>query len=184
MNRPRRAGPLLAGAALTAAVLAVHRARRRLLVVTVDGSSMLPALCDGDVLLVRRLTARDRAAALAVGRIVVAEAPVPPVARPAWSWPGADEPAERRGWTVKRVAALPGDPWPGALGDGARGDGGAAVGPHTVVLLGDNAEASIDSRQIGGFPQERVAGVVLRVLSSTGRNPVPGGNGGPLARSC
>ncbi|WP_406859397.1 S26 family signal peptidase [Streptomyces sp. HUAS MG47] len=145
-----------------AALLSVLLVRRRMVVVTVDGSSMVPTLRDGDVVLVRR----RRPADLSVGQVVVVECPVPPAARPDWSWPDPDEPSERRAWMVKRLAALPGQEWPasctgrtGSLPDG------------TLAVLGDNAAASVDSRQMGAIPVDRVLGVVVRRMS-TGRHPV------------
>ncbi|MFG2332875.1 S26 family signal peptidase [Streptomyces sp. NPDC048604] len=143
-------------AALAAAGL-VHRVRRRLLVVTVDGSSMAPTLNDGDEVLVRRC----HAAGLSVGDLVVVECPVPPAARPEWSWPDLDEPPERRRWMVKRLAALPGQPWPAAC-SGRHG----ALPDGTLAVLGDNAAASTDSRQMGAVPADRVLGVVLRHMTA------------------
>ncbi|WP_418955713.1 S26 family signal peptidase [Streptomyces tritici] len=158
-------GLAAAGGALAAALACawlVRRVRRRLVVVTVEGSSMAPTLGDGDVVLVRR----RGLGRLSVGDLVVVESPVPPVARPDWTWPDADEPPERRGWMVKRLAALPGQPWPAACADrhGRLPDG-------MIAVLGDNAAASVDSRQMGAVPGDRVLGVVVRRMA-TGRRPV------------
>jgi signal peptidase I len=152
----------LAGLAALVSVLLVRWVRRRLVVVTVDGSSMVPTLHDGDVVLVRRRPPSD----LSVGQLVVVECPVPPAARPDWSWPDPDEPAERRAWMVKRLAALPGQDWPPFCPDrtGTLPDG-------TLAVLGDNAAASVDSRQMGAIPVDRVLGVVVRRMS-TGRHSV------------
>ncbi|MBC9712404.1 S26 family signal peptidase [Streptomyces sp. TRM66268-LWL] len=122
---------------------------------------MVPTLYDGDVVLVRRCRPAD----LSIGQVVVVEAPVPPAARPEWSWPDADEPPERRRWMVKRLAALPRQAWPASF-DGRQGpvpDGGLAV-------LGDNTAASIDSRHMGAIPMARVLGVVVRRMPTSGRS--------------
>ncbi|MFC8722411.1 S26 family signal peptidase [Kitasatospora sp. NPDC057198] len=156
---------LLGAVAVPVGAVAVllRRVRRGSVVVTVDGSSMVPALRDGDVVLVRRCGA----AGLLPGRLVVVECPVPPAARPNWSWPDADEPPERRRWMVKRLAALPGQPWPPSC----TGRGGT-VPDGAVAVLGDNPAASTDSRQMGAVPVDRVLGVVVRRLAPAG--PVAG----------
>jgi signal peptidase I len=131
----------LAAALAGATVVAV---RRRWLVVTVVGTSMLPALRPGDVVLARR---RDPAR-LAVGEVIVLDPPDgtgrPPVRRPQ---PG-------RTWLVKRVAAGPGERLPY--------DRTARVPPATVAVLGDNG--GHDSRVFGPLPFDRVVGVVVRRL--------------------
>lgn len=114
------------GRALALAGAAVVLVRRTWLVVTVRGGSMLPALREGDVLLasrVRRARVRD---------VVVLADPY------------------GEGLLVKRVAALAGDPWPGA----------GRVPPRTVVVLGDNG--GLDSRMFGPVPLDRLRGVVVR----------------------
>ncbi len=64
---------------------------------------------------------------------------------------------------VKRVAAGPGDPRPAFMPD--RGDGSGPVVPTgQLVVLGDNPARSLDSRQIGYVPADRVLGVVLRSI--------------------
>lgn len=140
--------------------------RRRYLIVTVLGPSMLPTYADGDRVLVRRRSGRP----LCVGDVVVVDLPhrlgavVPgPVAgagrvRAAPAAPPAGPPATSER-VVKRVGAIPGDPVP---------PGVAAPGPDvpagSVVLLGDNPAESADSRQYGYVPADRVIGVVLRHL--------------------
>ncbi|WP_373466646.1 S26 family signal peptidase [Streptomyces umbrinus] len=68
---------------------------------------------------------------------------------------------------IKRVGAVQGDPLTHA---GPRPGQGAAASAHSrpdrvpsgsLVLLGDNARASVDSRQLGCVPAARVLGVVL-----------------------
>jgi signal peptidase I len=65
------------------------------------------------------------------------------------------------GWILKRVAGLPGD---------------AGVPPDAYYVLGDNADASIDSREFGCVPAAWIYGVVVRRLGSidNSSNPVPG----------
>jgi len=128
--------------------------RRRLLVVTVDGASMEPALRGGDRVIVRRLRPGE---APARGRIVVISEPGP--CRPA-------DPSGRRGASliVKRVSAVPGDPEPAYLPAWSRGPAGVVAAGH-VVVLGDNAAVSRDSRRTGPVPARRVVGVVLRRIS-------------------
>ncbi|MGW4895023.1 S26 family signal peptidase [Kitasatospora sp. NPDC004240] len=142
----------------------VRRVRRRWVVVTVEGSSMAPTLRDGDVVLARRC----RPAELSVGQLVVVECPVPPAARPDWTWPDPDESPGGRRWMVKRLAALAGEPWPPAC------EGRADRLPEgAVAVLGDNAAASTDSRQMGAIPVDRLLGVVVRRIAPDRRAVTP-----------
>lgn len=129
------------------AVLAVcwAGAARRLLVVTVRGTSMAPTHHHGDRLLVRRTRTVRR------GQVVVALRPRSPAV---WR-------EDRHSpLIVKRVAAMPGEPVPfGSVPRLAKGRE-ARVPTGCVVLLGDNAAASVDSRQLGFFPLGDVLGVV------------------------
>lgn len=130
---------------------------RKVVAVTVRGTSMEPTYRHGDRVLVRR------GAALARGQVTVAELP-PSCGR--WQTPplpltaGAVAVSGRQ-WLIKRVVAVPGDPVPrdraAALVDVPE----ERVPPGKVVLLGDNPDVSHDSRQIGYFPAERVLGAVL-----------------------
>ena len=83
------------------------------------------------------------------------------------------------GWAVKRVAAVAGDPRPAGV------PGAGEVPPGHVVLLGDNAAVSLDSRELGPVPADRLVGVVRRRLpaGSAGRAPEPGGDLGGLGRA-
>jgi len=54
-----------------------------------------------------------------------------------------------RQWIVKRVAAGPGDPVPATLSDVEGVTVGAPVPADRFVLLGDNADYSVDSRTHG-----------------------------------
>ncbi|WP_307787375.1 S26 family signal peptidase [Streptomyces musisoli] len=137
--------------ALMLAVLAAcgAAAARRLLVVTVRGTSMTPTHHDGDRLLVRRTRTVRR------GQVVVVLRPRSPAI---WR-------EDRHSpLIVKRVAAVPGEPVPsGSVPPLAEGHGGR-VPSGRVVLLGDNTAASVDSRQLGFFPLGDVLGVVTRPL--------------------
>lgn len=126
--------------AVLVAVLGVVRVlRARFVAVTVTGASMEPALTSGDRVLVRRAPlARVRP-----GQVVV-------IANPAGDPP----------WLVKRAAAVPGDrvdpAWLPAGHTPERVPAGA------LVVLGDNATASYDSRRAGFFPATALLGVVIR----------------------
>ncbi len=119
--------------------------RRRFVVVTVEGLSMLPTLAAGDRVLVRRAGLGR----LRPGQVVVAQAP-------------------DRHWLIKRVAAVPGDPRPAACLPGPSGPGQQWVPAGKFVLLGDNAAVSHDSRQLGYFAGDRLLGVAVRRMSHGG----------------
>ncbi len=103
----------------------------------VTGPSMYPTLRDNDRVLVRRI----RGHALRRGDIVLVGTPT----------------RTGTGWIVKRVAALPGDPAPVNLA-------GPRVPAGMLVLLGDNPQASADSRDFGYVPAERLFGIMVRKL--------------------
>jgi signal peptidase I len=121
-------------------------ARRRLVVVTVDGHSMRPCLAHGDRLLVRRAPL----GALRAGQIVVV------------ALDGA-VPAPGGGpcWLVKRAVAVPGDPVPRAAVPALRHAPEQRVPAGHLVVLGDNAGASRDSRQFGYLPAAGLLGVAV-----------------------
>ncbi|GAA1892037.1 S26 family signal peptidase [Asanoa iriomotensis] len=118
----------------------------RLRIATINGSSMAPALSDGDRVLVRRV----RASTLRRGDVVMVSL-VADATRP-----GAN-PIRH---VVKRVAALPGEPVP----DDVPAEGMRVVPRGMLVLLGDNPSQSIDSRDLGYFRLKNVFGVVTRRL--------------------
>jgi len=122
------------GSAIVAGLL-VRWARRRWLIVTVRGTSMMPTLGDGQRLIVRR--ARGDQTRLTVGDIVVFTAPEHERFHP---MPGAH-------YLVKRVAAL--------------GDAGHLSGDR-VVVLGDNLPASQDSRHFGPLDRRSIIGIARR----------------------
>ncbi|MEV4415375.1 S26 family signal peptidase [Catellatospora sp. NPDC049609] len=144
-----------AGVLVLPLVAVLRWGRRNLVRVTVRGRSMQPTYADGHLLLVRRVPPRR----LAAGRVVVLERPDEPDGL-GWSAPPcAGGAVGGRSWLVKRLAAVPGDPVPpGVAGAGDVG----TVPAGRVVVLGDNAAASMDSREIGLVPVERVLGVALR----------------------
>ncbi|MFC4049534.1 S26 family signal peptidase [Actinomadura syzygii] len=159
---------VLGAASGTAAAvgLAALGIRRGLLVATVSGRSMEPALRSGDRLLVRR-TPRARR-----GQIVVVRARVPLLAgRP----PEADtavmvEPsaAELESHAtyglllVKRVAAVGGDPVPREACPALRDVPEKVVPPGALVVLGDNPPLSWDSREFGYVRPGECVGVAIR----------------------
>jgi signal peptidase I len=113
------------------------------LVVTVEGVSMAPTYVSGDRLLVRRTTL----------------AGVPRGAAVLLVTPGADLPGNPP-FMVKRAVALPGDPVPAGIPVCE-----AVVPPDRLVVLGDNAGRSADSRSYGFQPAGTVVGVVRRRLA-------------------
>ncbi|TDU83984.1 signal peptidase I [Kribbella voronezhensis] len=140
--------PLLAAAVGSASIAAIlWWMRGRYVVVTVDGTSMKPSYRPGDRLLVRRTSADG----LRRGDVVVVSA------SPATSPPFGAVGDHR--WVVKRIAGLPGQLVPPEV---ARTVPHAIVPAGQLILLGDNAANSVDSRTAGSYAGERVLGVVLR----------------------
>ncbi|WP_090933429.1 S26 family signal peptidase [Nonomuraea jiangxiensis] len=142
---------LLIGIGAVLLVAAVLGIRRRMVIVSVSGPSMIPTLHPGDRLLVRRVPL----AGVRLGDVVVVRESGP--CRPG-------DPTGARGipWIVKRVVALPGDPEPDFLPRWARGTGVVASG--MLLVLGDNHAVSRDSRHFGAVPAERVLGIAIRRL--------------------
>ena len=159
--------------------------RRRVTIVSVVGESMRPALTAGDRVLVRRIGIDD----LCRGQVVVIEKPD---ANGTWVTTPPRWPAGHREWMIKRVAAVPGDHWPGPVASAsavtpassltlpntvvpasahpaetvlAAAHPAETVPPGKLVVLGDNAARSFDSRQIGYIPADRLLGVVRRPLA-------------------
>ena len=139
---------------LAASAAGVAGLRRRVVIVTVFGPSMQPALRAGDRVLVRR----TEAGGLRAGQIVVIERPG---LDGRWDTAPAGQPASGREWIIKRLAAVPGDLCPDGV---ARTAAGLTVPPGRFVVLGDNTANSLDSRTFGYIPAERLLGVMLRPL--------------------
>jgi signal peptidase I len=115
--------------------------RNRMLVVCVTGQSMLPALDDGEKLLAHR-TSRVPA----TGSVVVVK------------------PFDGSLLVVKRVAATAGEAVPPEVAEPSGLAPGDMVPPGSLVVLGDNADASIDSRTWGLLPVTSVVAVVVRKM--------------------
>lgn len=154
---------VVAGCAASAA-LAGWWLRRRLVVVTVTGRSMEPTLHHGDRVLARRVPGR----AVRTGQLVVLDWPAG-VAGPAERADAADpagavRAAQDRGRRMlKRVIAVAGEPVPpGALPEPV--PLGTVVPPGRLVVRGDNADLSHDSRQLGYLDDRLLLGVVMRRL--------------------
>ncbi len=114
---------------------------RRLVIIDVRGESMRPALAPGDRVLMRRI----RLGAVRRGDVVVIAAPEPHEGL---------EKADR--WRIKRVAALPGDPVPPGIPVTER-----VVPAGRLVVLGDNARHSVDSRTTGFYRADDLIGVIV-----------------------
>jgi signal peptidase I len=119
-------------------LLATAWLRRHLMLITVTGNSMAPALADGDRLLVARR------ASYAAGDVIMFRTP--------------DAVSHSIGWLVKRAVAMPGDPVPDDLLDRV----GADVVPAGRLLVRSDAADGIDSRQFGLISVSDVIGVVRR----------------------
>ncbi|MFE1963115.1 S26 family signal peptidase [Streptomyces sp. NPDC059479] len=129
--------------------------RRRCVLLDVSGPSMLPTYRDGDRLLAARLPIRlvRRGTVVAIGM-----QPASDLFAANDITPGRPLPT----CMVKRVAALPGEQMPDPL------LATAEVPPRHLFVLGDNREASYDSRHMGPVPFARLSGVVLCRIRSRG----------------
>ncbi|MEU6424343.1 S26 family signal peptidase [Microbispora sp. NPDC046973] len=156
MARPVRGLPILVPAVAVAlcALAVVTWLRRRFLVVEVSGTSMRPSFRTGDRVLVRRVASHG----VRVGEVVVVEAPRPRNHR--------QRPEHM--WHIKRVAAVGGDPVPAPVADAPALRHADRVPAGHLVVLGDDPRSSLDSRQRGFVPADRVLGVVLRRLPPDG----------------
>jgi signal peptidase I len=140
-------------------LLALFVLRRRWVVVDVHGQSMQPTFDHGDRVLVRRANAAPR------GAVVVLRGPRPEL---------RDGPARRDGWLIQRVVALPGDPMPADVAWAAGLLEGDPVPAGHIVVRGDNARASFDSRRWGPVRTDGLLGVVVRRMhlgEPAARNP-------------
>lgn len=135
--------------ALVTAVVGLCWLRARIVVVRVEGISMEPTLHADDRVVVRRLPASR----LRAGQIVVIERPH---YDGLWTWRATGASIQQRKWIIKRLAALPGEP------SAVDPDLLFAVPSGHAVVLGDNTNASTDSRVFGLVPVDRILGVVVR----------------------
>jgi signal peptidase I len=150
------AWPIALAAAATVAALVVLRSL--FLISSVTGRSMAPGFVPGDRVLVRRRVRRR----VRVGSVVLLPEPGTrgsARSRGVRAARGA-APLTPRSWVIKRVAAMPGDPVPGAVRDAVGGVG--VVPPGMLVVLGDNIAQSADSRLWGFLRADDVLGVVVR----------------------
>ncbi len=136
------------------------RQRRRLVLVTVDGASMTPALVPGERLVARRV----RPGTAHTGQIVVVERPF---RDGVWQWRAPNPPLVPGRYMIKRIAAVAGQPVPAPVLATVGAAPGAVVPDGQVVLLGDNRHDSLDSRDIGYIPADRVLGIVWRRFGSS-----------------
>ncbi|MEO3793249.1 S26 family signal peptidase [Nonomuraea sp. B10E15] len=149
---------MAAFAVCVAAATALVLARRRLTIVTVAGSSMLPTYRPGDRVLVRKIALRR----LRRDHVLVFE----PCGPQGWSRGPLPRP-EAAEWVIKRLVALPGDAVPPQVITAVGASEGATVPPGNLVVVGDGVD-SADSRIWGYLPDDRVLGVVVRTLSPPG----------------
>lgn len=138
---------VVVAAIVVAIMVGIVWTRRRYLLVHVTGRSMEPTLAGGQRVFARRVRL-DRVRA---GDVVVL---APPPGSPTGD-----------GLLIKRVFALPGDPLPRGRVPKLRAVPGEYVPAGSLVVLGDNPPLSIDSRQLGLFPADRLLGVLVRRTS-------------------
>ncbi|WP_229402979.1 S26 family signal peptidase [Micromonospora okii] len=150
--------------------------RRRYVVVSVRGASMEPAFRSGDRVVVRRVAL----AQIRAGDVVVLRNPRAgqPAAASLRTLTTPEQPTtepvqlhEIVPWVIKRVRAVPGDAVPRDEVTSLRDVAGTAVPPGRLVLLGDNAAVSIDSRQHGYYNEEFLLGIVVRRSGSASVPP-------------
>ncbi|MFG2075131.1 S26 family signal peptidase [Nonomuraea maritima] len=122
--------------------------RTRWVMVSVSGTSMEPAYRSGDRVWVRRARVRS----VRPGQVVVVRLSYPP----SWNLAVKDP------WSIKRVTAAPGDPVPRDGFDALAHVPEATVPAGCLVVVGDNAADSYDSRHCGYVPGDRLLGVVVR----------------------
>ncbi|MDW4903363.1 S26 family signal peptidase [Streptomyces californicus] len=151
-------GALLTAALITAAC-GLSWIRRNITVVRVLGSSMSPAYADGETVLARRV----RASRLRSGDVAVLRTETGPRAVT-----GSEVTYLP---VIKRVAALPGEAVPADFQGRTAHTAGitGTVPTGRVLVLGDNPERSVDSRDYGLLPLDAVEGRVVRRFREPGR---------------
>jgi signal peptidase I len=115
---------------------------------------MEPTLTAGDRVLGRRARVRS----VSTGQIAIVESPTPGTGGKRTGEPPRHSLGRR--WMIKRVAAIPGEPAP----DGMPDADAAYVPEGCLIVLGDSAEMSMDSRYLGYIPGERLLGIVVASL--------------------
>lgn len=145
-----RAAPKVLALAGLLVLAALLPARGRLVAVTVRGYSMSPTLMPGDRVLMLRGGRR-----VAAGRMAVVIAPHPEYG---WAPPTGATPDS---WYVKRIVAVAGEPVP----HWADRCPGTRVPPGMLVLLGERP-GSVDSKQWGYCPEDKLVGTVLLRLQA------------------
>lgn len=129
--------------------VAIHRLHRQFFMVRVEGRSMEPNFRPGQRALARRVPP----ARMCTGRVVV-------MAQPLFDDAMLSIEGWKSGhWMIKRVAAVPGDRVPAELTAVVRSIGPVPTG--RLLVLGDNPNATLDSRAFGYIPLDRVEGVVV-----------------------
>jgi signal peptidase I len=171
-----------AGLVLALGGTALVWVRRRYVVIDIVGASMEPSYRSGERVLVKRTSC----ARVTTGQAVVfehfyddvrhARDPASPVAaRQRHGVAPRRAPFGRlgrpRSWLLKRVLAVPGDPVPRERFPALRHVPELLVPAGCLVVLGDNPPASLDSRQFGYVPGERLLGVVVRSLPRPANAP-------------
>jgi signal peptidase I len=150
MNRKRTWTAAALAAAAASAGLAAW-VRLNFVAITVDGMSMSPALYPGDKVLIRR-----GVHGLRRGRIVVVSRPD---SRTGWlDSPPTTRDLDAAHWYIKRIVAVPGDPYPAQVGRTG------VVPQGYVVVMGDHPRSE-DSKQHGPCPVHQILGVQVRKLS-------------------
>jgi signal peptidase I len=161
----------VAGCAVAAAAGALLWVRHTYLLVTIQGASMEPTYHAGEQVVVRRKPPRQ------VRRSEVAV--LLDLESVRGNWPDEVGLRVRKRsvlgqltWPcmIKRVVAVPGDPLPREQVPALRDAPESFVPPGKVVLLGDNAAASYDSREHGYFSAENLVGTVVRRLPAGTRS--------------
>ncbi|RSN71324.1 S26 family signal peptidase [Actinomadura sp. WAC 06369] len=148
------------GCALCAAV-SLRWVRRRYLVATVMGSSMEPTFRPGQRLVVRRVSGD----AVHSGDVVVVRDVEP-------GTPQASAGRRLGPCLIKRVLARSGDPVPRDLVPALRDVSEPTIPAGRIVLVGDNADASYDSRTYGYYLERDVVGKVLNASPEQARLPL------------
>ena len=143
---------LIVAVVLLAASTGAGWLRWRLRIVVVFGDSMRPTLAAGDRLLVRR-TPLSRVRA---GDIVVIQHP--------WRLEAIVAPETSARWLIKRAIATPGDPVPASVASTLSVQPGSPVRDGALIAIGDNTNASSDSRDFGYVTASDLFGVVLRPI--------------------